>query len=109
MWCLENLKTPLGVMEMLTGSPPFYIKRHILRFVKILNQHHNLAREPMETLPTLKSYSHGQHHQIKMVQHSRIECFNQALATLAEEDTTICFEAVQQYESLTSKHPNPTL
>ena len=31
MWCLGKLKAPLGVMEMLVGSPLFNIKRYILR------------------------------------------------------------------------------
>lgn len=109
MWCLGELKTPLGVMEMLTSSPPFYIKRYNLRCVKLLGQHHNLARVPRETLPALKSYSHGQYHQIKKIQHGRIECFNRALATLAAEDTIVCFEAVQQYQTLISRHPNSAL
>lgn len=36
MWCLGEPKTHVGVMEMLIGSPPFYIKIYILRCVKLL-------------------------------------------------------------------------
>lgn len=74
-----------------------------------ISHHHNLVRIPRETLPALKSYFHGQYFQIKKLQHSRIKSFNRALATLSEEDTTISFEAVQQYQALTRRHPNPTL
>jgi hypothetical protein len=109
MWTLGDLKTPLGVMEVLTGSPPFYIRRYVLRCIKLLGQHHNMARSPRESLPTLKSYSHGQYHAIKKLQQSKPECFHQALTTLAAEDTAICFEAVQQYQALTNKHPNSPL
>lgn len=97
MWCLGKLKTPLGVMEMLTNSPPFYIRGYILRCIKLQGQHHNMANSPRESPPILKSYSHGQYHLFKKFQQSKIECFNQAMATLAAEDTTICFEVVQQY------------
>ena len=109
MWCLGDLKIPLGAMEMLAGSPPFYIKRYILRCIKLLGQHHNMASLPREPLPILKSYSHGQYHLIKKLQQSKIECFNRAITTLAAEDTTICFEAVQQYQTLSTQHPNLTL
>ena len=93
MWCIGELKTPLGVMEILSGSPPFYIRRYILRCVRQLGQHHNMASIPREPLPTLRSYSHGQYHIIKNLQRSQVECFNQAMATLAAEDTAVCCEA----------------
>ena len=38
-----------------------------------------------------------------------MDCFNKAIATLAIEDTTICFETVQQYQTLTTKYPDSTL
>ena len=109
MWCLGDLKTPLGTMEMLTGSPPFYIKRYILRCIKLLCQHHTMASLPREPLPTLRSYPHGQHHFIKKLQQTKIESFRRAMSTLAAEDTAICFEAVQQYQALRNQDPKPTL
>ena len=109
MWCLGDIKTPLGVMEVISSSPPFYVKRYILRCFKLLGQHHRMVKIPREPLPSLRSYSHGQYQLIKNLQRGNIECFNQAMATLAAEDTTICFEAVQQYQPLTTKHPDPNL
>ena len=105
MWCLGEIKTPLGVMEMLTASPPFYIKRYILRCIKLLAQHRNMARVPRESLPTLKSYSHGQFHLIRRMQQNYTKDFNKALSTLAAEDTAICFEAVQHYQAVANQHP----
>ena len=105
MWCLGEIKTPLGVMEMLTASPPFYIKRYILRCIKLLAQHRNMTRVPRESLPTLKSYSHGQFHLIRRMQQNYTKDFNQALSTLAAEDTAICFEAVQHYQAVANQHP----
>ena len=109
MWSLGEFKTPLGVMEVLTCFPPFYIGRYIFRCIKLLGQHHTMARSTRESLPTLKSYSHGQYHLIKKFQQSKMECFHQAMTTLAAEDTTIFFEAVQQYQALSNKHLNSTL
>ena len=109
MWCLGDLKTPLGAMEVLAGSPPFYIKRYILRCIKLLCQQHNMASMPREPLPILKSYSHGQYHLIKKLQETNFDCFSKAMTTLAAEDINICFEAVHQYQILSTKHPNPTL
>lgn len=105
MWCLGEIKTPLGVIEMLTASPPFYVKRYILRCVKLWAQHRNITRVPRESLPILKSYSHGQFHLIRRMQRDYTKEFNQALLTLAAEDTAICFEAVQQHQAVTIQHP----
>lgn len=33
-----------------------------------------------------------------------MQCFDQALANLAMEDTAICYEAMQHYQALTNKH-----
>ena len=109
MWCLGDFKTPLGAMEILTGSPPFYIKRYILRCITLLAQHHNMASPPKEPLPILKSYSHGKYHVIKKFQQSKTDCFGKAMTTLAAEDTNICFEAVQHYQTLHNQHPSPPL
>ena len=108
MWCLNELKLPVGVMETISGSPPFYIKRYILRCIKLLSQHHNMIPAPREPFPTLKSYSHSQYYSVRDFQRSKMQCFEQALATLATEDTTICYEAVQHYQTLTNKHPAKT-
>ena len=105
MWCLGEIKTPLGVIEMLTASPPFYIKRYILRCVKLWAQHRTITRVPRESLPILKSYSHGQFHLIRRMQRDYTKEFNQALLTLAAEDTAICFEAVQQHQAVIAQHP----
>ena len=111
-WCSCGAGWPqniLRAMEILTGSPPFYIKRYILRCITLLGQHHNMASLPREPLPILKSYSHGQYHHIKKLQQSKIECFSKTMTTLATEDINICFEAVQQYQTLSTQLPNPTL
>ena len=109
MWCLDELKTPLGVIEALSGCPPFYIKRYILRCITLLAQHHNMIPVPREPFPTLRSYSHGHYHSVRNFQRSKLQCFDHALATLATEDTSICYEAVQHYQTLANQHPNVTL
>ena len=113
MWCINEFKVPAGVMETLSGSPPFYIKRYILRCIALLGQHHNMVPAPPEPFPTLRSYSHSQYHAVRNFQRSKLECFDQALAILATADTSICYEAVQHYQALINKHPaaiwQPTL
>jgi hypothetical protein len=113
MWCLNELKLPVGVMEIISGSPPFYIKRYILRCIKLLSQHHNMVPAPREPFPTLRSYSHGQYHLVQNFQRSKLQCFDQALATLAIANTSICYETVKHYQTLVNKNPDvpvkPTL
>ena len=109
MWCLNELKLPVGVMETISASPPFYIKRYVLRCVKMLNQHHSGVPAPREPFPTLKSYSHGQYHSVRDFQRSHPQCFDQALANLATADTSVCYEAVQHYQTLINKHPGEAL
>ena len=109
MWGLGDLKTPLGVMETLSGSPAFYIKRYTLRCFVLLGQHHNMSQLPREPLPTLKSYTHSQFHAVRDFQRSKLHYFDQALNTLATEDTAICYEAVQHYQTLVNKHPSGTI
>lgn len=113
MWCLNELKVPAGAMETLSGSPPFYVKRYILRCITLLGQHHNMVPAPPEPFPTLRSYSHSQYHAVRNFQRGKLACFDQALATLATTDTSICYEAVQHYQTLINKQPaaiwQPTL
>ena len=108
MWCINDLKVPVGAMETLSGSPPFYVKRYILRCITLLSQHHNMVPTPRETLPTLRSYSHSQYHAVRDFQRSHPQCFDQALAILATAETTICYEAVQHYQTLINEHPAET-
>ena len=109
MWCLGEIKLPHGVMEVISGCPPFYIKRYVLRCIKLLAQYPPQPEILKEPLPTLRSYSHGQYHLIKNLQRSQAKCFQQALNTLAEEDMTICYEAVRVYQDMASKHLYPNL
>ena len=109
MWCFEEIKLPLGAMEALSGCPPFYIKRYVLRCIKLLAQH---LREPeilKEPLPTLRSYSHGQYHLIKNFQKSKPDWFQHALKTLATEDVTVCYEAIKFYQDMANRHEHLTL
>ena len=109
MWCLNDLKLPVGAMETISGSPPFYIKRYVLRCISLLSQHHGMAPAPREAFPTLRSYSHSQYYAVRDYQRNKLSSFDQALATLATADTSICYEAVQQYQALASKHTDNTM
>ena len=113
MWSMGELKTPLGVMETISAAPTFYIKRYICRCFVLLGQQHNMISIPKEPFPTLRSYTHNQFHGVKEFQRNNAHCFDQALITLATEDTTVCYDAVQQYQALVSKIPegvvHPTL
>ena len=106
MWCLNDLKLSLGVMETISGSPPFYIRRYILRCISLLSQHHSMNPVPREVFPTLRSYSHSQYYSVRDHQRSKLPSFDQALATLATADTSICYEAVQHYHDFASRHPD---
>lgn len=97
MWCSEELKMPLGTMEVLSACPPFYLKRYVLRCIKLLGQHSKHPEILKEPLPALRSYSHGQYHLIRNFQKSKPGWFKQALTTLAAEDIAVCHEAVKIY------------
>ena len=109
MWSLGELKTPLGVMETLAGSPTFYIRRYVFRCMVLLGQHRNITQLPREPFPTLRSYTHSQFITVREFQRNNMHCFDQALVTLATEDTAICYEAVQLYQALVNKHPPGTI
>ena len=104
-WCLGDIKLPHGTMEVISGCPPFYIKRYVLRCIKLLGQHPHQPQILKEPLPTLRSYTHGQYHLVKNLQRSKPEWFQQALKTLAAEDVTVCYEAVRLYQDIATKHP----
>lgn len=109
MWCLGQIKLPLGIMEVISGCPPFFIKRYVLRCINLMAQHPSRLTILKEPLPILRSYSHGQYHLIRNLQRSKADWFQQALNTLATEDMTICYEAVKMYQEAATIHPHQDL
>lgn len=108
MWVKGDLRLPVGTMELVTASPPFYIGRFVLRALTFISHHHSsyYSHTPLNRLPTLKPYPNHVFHQIKDSIKNQPLTFNQALKTLATEDTTICYEAVQQFIWLRERHPH---
>ena len=108
MWVTCDLKLATGVMELVTGSPPFYVGRFVLRTLTFISHHYSVYYNhvPMNRLPTMKPYPKSTYHQIKEFVKNQPITFGQALTTLTTEDTTICYEAVQQYKWLQERHPH---
>jgi hypothetical protein len=108
MWATGEMKLPTGVMELVTGSPPFYAGRFVLRTLTFISRHHAdyYNHTPLNRVPSLKSYPKTTFHQVKEVVKNQPLTFGQALKTLTNEDTTICYEAVQQYTWLQERHPH---
>ena len=108
MWVKGDMKLPVGTMELATGSPPFYIGRFVLRALSFISHHHctYYNHTPLNRLPTLKPYPSHIFHQIKESVKSQPITFNQTLKTLTTEDTTICYDAVQQFTWLRERHPH---
>ena len=108
MWAKCDIKLPTGVMEVVTGSPPFYIGRFVLRTLSLISHHHAhyYNHTPTNRLPTLKPYPSNVFYQIREMTKAQHITFNQALKTLATEDTSICYEAVQQFTWLRERHPH---
>ena len=108
MWVKGDMKLPVGTMELATGSPPFYIGRFVLRALSFIGHHHctYYNHTPLNRLPTLKPYPSHIFHQIKESVKSQPITFNQTLKTLTTEDTTICYDAVQQFTWLRERHPH---
>ena len=111
-WAVGDLKLPLGVIEMVTGSPPFYLKRYMLRSIASLSQHKTIQiKRPSisQPLPNLRPYTHGQKLEITKLQHKNKVLFQQALESLKREDTGICFEAVRRHQWLMEHHPDQAI
>lgn len=99
---------PIGTIEVVAGSPPFYVGRFVLRTLSLISHHHSVYynHTPLHRLPSLKPYPSAVLHHIKEQVKNQPITFNQALKTLTTEDTTICYEAVQQYTWLRERHPH---
>ena len=108
MWVTGDIKLPTGIMELITGSPPFYVGRFVLCTLSFISHHYSIYynHTPLHRLPTLRSYPNTTYRQIKEFVRNQPITFNQALKTLTTEDTTICYEAVQQYTWLREHHPH---
>ena len=108
MWVTGDIKLPTGVIEVVTGSPPFYVGRFVLRTLTFISHHHAsyYNHTPAHRLPNLKPYPKPMFNQIRELVKNQPITFNQALATLTTEDTTICYEAVKQYTWLQERHPH---
>ena len=108
MWTLSDIKLPLGTIEVVAGSPPFYIRRYILRSIAWLAQHQatqDKGHNVNQILPTLRPYNHHQKVEITKLQYKHETVFKQATDNLRREDTTICFEAVRRQQWLLEHHP----
>lgn len=108
MWAVGDLKPPLGILEIVTGSPPFFIRRYILRSVAFLAQHratHAKGHNRGQTLPNLRPYTHSQKMAIIKLQNQNRLIFQKATESLRREDTTICYEAVRRHQWLLEHYP----
>jgi hypothetical protein len=108
MWVTGEMKLPTGVMELVSGSPPFYAGRFVLRALTFISRHYAdyYSNTPLHRLPNLQSYTKTTFHQIKELVKNQPLTYGQALKSLIDEDTTICYEAVQQYTWLQERHPH---
>ena len=108
MWVTGDIKMHVGIMELVTGSPPFYIGRFVLRTLSFISHHYSTYynHTPLHRLPTLKSYPNNVFRQIREFVRTQPITFTQALKNLTLEDTTICHEATQQYKWLHERHPH---
>ena len=107
MWALGDFKLSLGIMEVVTGSPPFFIRRYILRGIAWLAQHKAIQTKDHNSnpsLPTLHPYTHSQKLEISKLQCKHKAIFQEATDTLRREDTTICFEVVRRHQWLLAHH-----
>lgn len=109
MWALGDLKLSLGVMEIVTSSPPFFIRRFILRSLAFPAQYKatRIANCHIHhKLPTLGPYTHGQKVEIARLQHNHKVVFKEAVDSLRGETTSICFEAVRRHQWLPEHFQN---
>lgn len=109
MWALSDLKLPLGCIEVVTGSPPFFIRRYILRNIASMAQHQaNQMRgyNINQALPSLRPYTHSQKIEISKLQQQHKATFQHAVSALRGEDTTVCFEAARRHQWLMEHYPN---
>lgn len=109
MWAVGDVKLPLGCIEVVTGSPPFFIRRYILRSIATMGQHQaNQMRgyDINHALPSLRLYTHSQKIEISKLQQQHKATFQHAINALRGEDTAICFEAARRHQWLMEHYPN---
>lgn len=109
MWVVGDIKLPLGSIEVITGSPPFFIRRYVLRNIAFLGQHQAIQVKEHPTshaLPSLCPYTHSQKIEIAKLQHQHKTTFHNAINALRRKDTAICFEAARQHQWLLEHFPN---
>lgn len=109
MWAAGDFKLPLGSMEIVTGSPPFFIQRYVLRSMAYLAQHKATQSKEYnmnQALPNLRTYTHSQKMAIVKLHNQNQAVFQQARDSLRREDTTICFEAVRRHQWLLEHYPD---
>jgi hypothetical protein len=106
MWVTGEIKMHTGIMELVTGSPPFYVGRFVLRTLSFISHHHSTYynHTPVTRLPTLKSYPNTVFRQIREFVKNQPLTFTQTLKNLTTEDTTICQEAIQHFTWLQERH-----
>ena len=108
MWTVGDIKLPLGTIEVVAGSPPFFIRRYILRSIAGLAQHQAAQDKGYninQTLPTLRPYNHSQKMEITKLQYKHEIVFQTSHRDPEGEDTTICYEAVRRQQWLLEHHP----
>lgn len=112
MWALNEIKLSLGTIEIVAGSPPFFIRRFMLRSVAFIAQQrgmHAKGQGFIPPLPTLRPYTHSQRIEITKLVHNHQTIFRQATDALKKEDTAICFEAVRRHQWLIEHHPDQSI
>ena len=106
MWYTKDIILPLGYIELLTGSPPFYLSRFSLRAIFLIHEHHILFTSNLGyKISKFKPYSTADYHTIKDLTAAQENTFTQSLQFLETEDVEILHETVANYNSLAKTYP----
>jgi hypothetical protein len=109
MWALKDLIVPMGVVEITTASPPFYLTRFCAAALNHIDRHHEEFYSDITNrngLPNLQPYDPQTIKEIQQMADNHFPEFMSALDTLAEEDTTLLHQASQHHQNLSRNYPD---
>lgn len=107
MWALGELKTPLGVFELVAVNPAFYVSRYCVQAMIQIAEHHRgfysktkIREEP----PAIYHYNQREMERIQAVIDQNREEFEESKKRFAAEGLSVFTEAVKCHQWLQKYH-----
>lgn len=107
MWALGELKAPLGVFELVSVNPAFYVSRYCIQAMKQIAEHHRgfyTNTKYKGELPVTYQYTQREIERIQAVIDQNKDESEKSKRVFAQEDLSIFAEAVKCHQWLKKYH-----